>query len=384
MSNTLVRRFRHFRVLYLREWGAAFQRSAFLQTVVFSLALALATACVEFFLLDLSPLTSILLFLVLVVAAAYFASPKVSFFIAVVSFCVVHYLVVEPRYSLHVNDWQSLSVLVSYLLVSMLVNSLVYRLNQKTREAIAAMRQLRQERDDEIRSRLLASFSHDMRTPLTAILAASTALSEQFERLSDADRRALVESIESEAFHLVSSSENILALIALRNLPALPKPLGWQAPQELVEQVVRRYRLRRLKTAIVADCQQDVGLIRADVGSVTQALSNLLDNAFAVHKKPTPIVVEIRQTQEAGRMWVDLAVLDEGPGFPDNFSPRNLKMFEHIRPGYHRGFGLGLPIIQTIMDLHGGQLRCTNRPEGGARVVLRFEAFEPELGEHLV
>ncbi len=227
----------------------------------------------------------------------------------------------------------------------------------------------RQVREEGMRNALLASIAHDMRTPLTAILGAATALQRQWAAL-DADQRAgLMASLVAEARHLSRTTEDVLALGRLES--GTPIRLDWQSLEEIVGATLARYRGRWQPVAIQAHAQPTSRLIRGDATLIGQALSNLIDNALAVQPAGEPVIVRVREA-DGGLV---LSVHDRGPGFPAGFEihPRG-RTAHGAAPGASRG--LGLTIVQAIADTHGATLEWSNPPSGGAEIGLRFAASE--------
>lgn len=224
-------------------------------------------------------------------------------------------------------------------------------------------------RAEAMQNALLASVSHDMRTPLTAIIGAVSALDSQDAMLDESSRAQLLQSIRGEAEHLCRAVENILSLARLDALGSRGLTLDWQSPEEIIGSTLARYRIRprpcRLASAITSQA-----LIRADAVLLSQALANLLDNAIAVHQGPDPILLSASQEDET----LVIAVADRGPGFPADFQVADIQKF---RSGSTQGFGLGLIIVSTIAALHDAQLVCRQRASGGAEVQLRFPVQRP-------
>jgi len=245
---------------------------------------------------------------------------------------------------------------------------------QRVRNERRAREAERAAQEESIQNALLASVSHDMRTPLTAILGAATTLLEQRAALSEGEQDRLLESVATEARYLSDATENILSLTRLESGAARDVSPDWQSPEEMVGDVLRRFRSRRLPHELSTSVPQDIPLIRADAGLLSQALGNLVDNALAVHRGAEPVLVgaELRGS------GVALYVMDRGSGFPDNFRPENIRKFQRMNAG-GKGMGLGLAIVQAIARLHGAELHIDRREGGGTSVALVF----PLSGEKL-
>jgi two-component system sensor histidine kinase KdpD len=220
--------------------------------------------------------------------------------------------------------------------------------------------------EESIQNALLASISHDMRTPLTSIIGAATTLREQGSNLPPSHYAEMLDMVISEAGHLSASTENILCMVQLESSQNRVLTMDWQSPEELVGIVLARYQKRQLNTAIKPGIHSNA-LIRANAMLVTQALANLIDNALATHRGEEPIMVEVHEVQGT----VMITVADRGEGFPQGFTSEKVGKFRRLtKTG--KGFGLGLAIVQSIMQKHHGQLHISTREGGGSKVSLHF------------
>jgi two-component system sensor histidine kinase KdpD len=227
----------------------------------------------------------------------------------------------------------------------------------------------RRAQEESIQSALLASVSHDMRTPLTAILGATTALLNQRSALSEDEQAKLLESVSAEARHLASTTENILSLTRLESGGGRNVVLDWQSPEEIVGAVLRRYRGRRLPHELRSRVPSEMPLIEADAVLLTQALGNLIDNALAAHHGNEPVWVGVASDGNAVTLYVE----DRGAGFPENFRVEDIHKFQRLQR-HAKGMGLGLSIVQAIAHLHHAALRIDRCAGGGTRVALVFPA----------
>ncbi len=222
----------------------------------------------------------------------------------------------------------------------------------KLRQQHALAEATEQMREDAFKKTLLTALSHDMRTPLTAILGATNVLSDPHIPLAAEQRLQLLQSIQSEADYLNHATENILTLVKLE---AGERTLRceWQSLHEVIQHVAQRYQQRRPAETIVVDTLtvNPAVLVNIDAILVAHALSNLVDNALQWRALQTPITLQL--TQNDHRLAV--TVMNIGAGFSKGF---DIAAFQsHPTPKHSgRGFGLGLHIVQTIMHLHHGHL----------------------------
>lgn len=231
---------------------------------------------------------------------------------------------------------------------------------------------------EAMQNALLASISHDMRTPLTAILGASTTL-QQFPTIQQNTQLAqLTTMIATQASYLTTTTENILSLMRLEVSSPLSIPMDWQSPEEIVGLVMTHYQQRGEPYNIQTRLDVDDALIKANAHLLTQALINLIENAKQASTAGALIVLRVSNTDEA---WLDVSVIDQGHGFEAGFDVAQIQKFSTKRA---HGLGLGLPIVQLIAKLHEAQLMIAPAAEGvGTCVTLRFKRmrFEPLSGD---
>lgn len=228
-----------------------------------------------------------------------------------------------------------------------------------------------------LQNSFLASISHDMRTPLTAILGTSSTLIEQHDQLSAQQQQHLLRSLHNEVGYLASATDNVLSLVRLNQSGRTDISTDWESPEELLGLVLSRFSDASRQGRLRADAQPVSLLIRANAMLVVQALVNLVDNALKVHQSPEPVCLGL----SASGGEVSFAVADRGPGFPPDFDLRRHREFPRYDSG-SRGVGLGLSIVQAIARVHEGGVEFNNRPGGGTEVVLRLPASPWEASAH--
>jgi K+-sensing histidine kinase KdpD len=217
---------------------------------------------------------------------------------------------------------------------------------------------------EELRSALLSSVSHDLRTPLAAITGMATALRER----TAGDNEEL-DTIIAEASRLSRLLTNLLAITKVESGAEARRE--WVPLEEIVGSVLVRLEDELAKHAVAVELPPGA-LARIDPILVEQMLLNVLDNA-AKHTAPgTPI--EIRVSREPDAAVIEIA--DRGPGLPSG--PR-AQVFEKFFRGKTSaaGAGLGLAVCRGIAAAHGGTIEAWPRDGGGARFVARFPDGAP-------
>ena len=227
----------------------------------------------------------------------------------------------------------------------------------------------------QIQGTLLAAVSHDLRTPLAAIVGAASALRSQRDRLDAAEQDRLLGSIESEAAYLSAVTENTLHLVRLAD-QALPLRRDWEAMEEVVGTVLARLRQRDPSRRIRSRVAAGLPLVRADAVLLAQLLANLLDNALNYSDDTVDLTVE-RQGDE-----LLVAVKDRGPGVAPQDEARLFEPFVRgDNPHGRHGAGLGLAVCRAIAQAHGGRLTLRRRSGGGTSfcLALPIEAQQPAV-----
>jgi two-component system sensor histidine kinase KdpD len=218
---------------------------------------------------------------------------------------------------------------------------------------------------DTLKSALLDSVSHDLRTPLASIRAAAGSLADAAVAWTDDERRAAAREIDAEAERMSQLVQSILDLSRIQG-GALQPELEVLDPAEAVEPVVERLGPLRDGRSILVELGA-LPPVRADAVLLDRVLANLLENAIR-HSTPG---APIRVAGEVRGGTVELVVEDGGPGVPDEALPRLFGKFYRV-PGRIRGsrpgLGIGLSIVRGFVEAMGGQVSVAQSPLGGLRV----------------
>ena len=217
---------------------------------------------------------------------------------------------------------------------------------------------------EALRSTLLSSVSHDLRTPLAAITGSSTALLQEDITLDKQSRRELVQTIFEEAEHLNQIIRNVLDMTRLE-AKAISVQKEWQSLEEIVGVVLNRLADKLNSRQVTTRIPAEIPLVPFDPLLIEQVLMNLLDNAIKYTPEGTPL--ELSAVVKGSDVVMELA--DRGPGIPPGDEERIFEKFVR-RAAVGGGIGLGLTICKAIVNAHGGQIWAESRPGGGS--VFRF------------
>lgn len=214
---------------------------------------------------------------------------------------------------------------------------------------------------------LLASLSHDFRTPLTTIIGAATSLRYQYANLSIHEQNELFALIESEAISMLDDAENILSLTRVEALGELALNADWQSWEELVGVVLSLCRQRYPSRRFDVSSQSNLPLLFVDAKLMIQAVMNLIENAIKFDNSAEPI--RISATVDMNDC-VTLSVRDHGVGMAQAQAQLMTKFMRCQPESSQPGFGLGLAICNAIAKVHGGYLKLENIAEGGLRATI--------------
>ncbi len=224
-------------------------------------------------------------------------------------------------------------------------------------------------RSDDIKTALLRAVSHDLRTPLTAVVAAGAALGAG--SLTDQERAELSSAVVDEGTRLAGLVDNLLALSKLQAGSATPRS-DWVSIEDLIAAAVEGLRGDPVDLRLTVD--PDVPEVRADAAQLERAFANLLENARR-YGGAMPISVHARR---AGTR-VLVSVVDQGPGIEAAEQERIFEAFYRGRSATSRswtGSGLGLAIVKGFIEANGGSISVQSLPGQGTSFLVSLPVAE--------
>jgi two-component system sensor histidine kinase KdpD len=225
---------------------------------------------------------------------------------------------------------------------------------------------------ERMRNALLSTLSHDLRTPLTAIVGLSSAVLKQLEDAPVAQRE-LAHDLHEEAHRMSGMVSNLLDMARLQGR-SVQLNRQWQTLEEVVGTALRATARVLGSRDIRVSLPEDLPLLHFDAVLLERVLVNLLENAAKYTPTESPIAIGAASDADAVHVWVD----DLGPGLPPGMEDRIFDRFtrgerETSRPGT----GLGLALCRAIIEAHGGHIRAENRAGGGARFAFTLPLLKP-------
>lgn len=240
--------------------------------------------------------------------------------------------------------------------VSLIISTLTTRL--KRQEFVRSEAELEKDR-----ANLLRAISHDLRTPLSSIIGASSSLL-QDKNLSDEDSRELLTEINKDAKWLARLTENLLSVTRFSGGNVALKK-SHEVVEEIVGSAIVKFKKNYPDIVLIADTPDEILLVPMDGILIEQVLINLFDNAVG-HGKSTQIQIKTEHEQK----FTTITVSDNGTGISPAAMPHlfdgTLVSNGQQSPDGRRNMGIGLSVCYSIINAHGGKLSAVNRHEGGA------------------
>lgn len=316
--------------------------------------------------------TVALIFLLVIFANAVAWGRGPSLLTAAAGFLALNYFFTQPYHTFVVASSQDLISLIVFLFVAEMTSRLVTQVRRREADAQTRLVQadlLRQKeaeaealrRADELKSELLAAVSHDLRTPLSSIRVAATALDQNGVHFGDETRHEMLQMIDSEAARLSRLVGNLLDLSRIEGGVLHPQK-EWRSLDEVVAKAVDDLGDRAREHRITVQVPPDLPLVPLDFTQIEDVFVNLLDNAI----RHAPEGTEIRIAASTGGGEAIVQVENDGPPVPPDAAAGIFNRFSTAHGSYH-GVGLGLAICKGLVEAHGGHIWVERPGEPGAR-----------------
>jgi two-component system sensor histidine kinase KdpD len=283
---------------------------------------------------------------------------------SMVSVVGVNYIFTYPYLQINFSIAGYPLTFLTMLLVSVITCTMTTQIKEQER--------LKAENEKEkTKADLLRSVSHDIRTPLTSIVGATSTLLENSDKMSEADKSQLLEDARDEAQWLIRVVENLLSITRMGNEQAEIKKEP-EAAEEVLGEAASKFRKRFPTISISVHAPDNLLMVPMDAILIEQVISNLLENAV-LHGETTSVVeLSVRQAGTYARFFVE----DNGRGIPKEELPTlfdgSLKHNVSSSIDGKRNMGLGLTVCKAIVHAHGGSMRAGNRPNGGAEFIFEL------------
>jgi two-component system sensor histidine kinase KdpD len=310
------------------------------------------------------------LFAVLPVAALWGLSYAIA--VSVVSMLAFNFLFLPPTHTFRLADSENWVALAVYLVTAVCVSELAARARRRAAEAEQLARDANEavalRKSDAAKTAILRSVSHDLRSPITAIMTASDVLESSSEALSPEEREELYSAIRLQVRRLNRFVSNMLDVSRLEAGAARPAPELWTVDGLIARSLEAIGPENSRIDAVLPD---DSPPVRVDAAQLEHVLVNLLENALKFSSPADRI--ELRAESHGDEVIV--RVIDHGPGIALGERER---IFEPFARGTSdeggSGTGLGLAIARGFTQLNGGRLWIDSGPDAGTTFALALPA----------
>ncbi|MBS7842121.1 sensor histidine kinase KdpD [Pseudomonas fluorescens] len=230
---------------------------------------------------------------------------------------------------------------------------------------------------EQLRSALLASVSHDLRTPLTSMRGSIDSLLALGEAIPLEDRRELLEGTRDEAERLDRYIQNLLDMTRLGH-GALKLARDWVSPGDIVGSALGRLRAVLAPLQVSTQVPAELPLLYVHAALIEQALVNVLENAARF----SPPQGRLQLSAGVSDNQLFFAVADEGPGIPEEERAKIFDMFYTAARGDRggQGTGLGLAICQGMVGAHGGHISVADGIDGRGTCITLFLPLPTQPG----
>lgn len=323
------------------------------------LLLLLGTTVVSYF---IEPLLGYRAIGIIYLLAVFFIGITGSIFIvflsALSSALLWNFIFIPPKFTLAIRSTDDSFMYLAFFVVAMIAGFLSKKINEEQRL-----------KDSEaLYKTLFNSISHEMRTPLTTLLASSCALNEDSILQNPEHIKSVTAGITESANRLNRIISNLLDMSRLDS-GIMSLKLEWYDVDDLIGVVTSKLSTDLNKHHLNVLIPEKSPLIHIDFNLMEHALTNLINNAIMYTKADTDITLRVNTSGN----YMEISVEDQGPGIPEADKNKIFKKFYRVPGSPSGGIGLGLSIVKNILELHEGFITHENLAPHGAK----FSLFLP-------
>ena len=283
---------------------------------------------------------------------------------AILSAFIWNFFFIPPRFTFHVDTTEDVILFIMYFVIALINAALTY----KVRQADKAARK-REEKINTLKlyDTLLHSLSHELRTPISTIIAATDNLQLNNNNLTKENKDQLVSEIAKASFRLNQQVENLLNMSRLESGFIKPKR-DWCDINELIYSIVNKIEQNKITQKIAIHVNPDMPLIKSDKMMLEQIVYNLVHNACLYSRSDSKI--DITGINHADILQI--RVEDDGDGFPPHEIENVFDKFYRLNNTKAGGTGLGLSIVKGFTEVLKGNVRLKNLSTGGSQFTIEI------------
>ena len=309
------------------------------------------------------------LLLALVSILAIFLEIKPVLLGAILSALVLDFLFIKPYYTLHIDNAEDALLLLLFFIISLINAVLTYKI--KRMQKVIHMKEAKAN-TMKLYNTLLDSLSHELRTPIAAIIGSIDTLQQKNVNLSNDSKDNLLDEIEKASIKLNYQVENLLNMSRLESGYIQPK-LDWCDVKEIIYNVSHRLTEELKQHKLIISIEENLPLFKLDYGLMEQILYNLIYNASQYTPKGAKIEIDVKHEVDTDYdMHMEvikkciITITDDGYGFPETEIVNAFDKFYRLQNSKTGGTGLGLSIVKGFVEVQNGTIKLSNAEDGGA------------------
>lgn len=304
----------------------------------------------------------ILLLTVSLIAISFDILPVL--FSAVLSAFIWNFFFIPPQFTFHVSTTEDVIFFIMYFVIALINAALTYKIRQVEK---ASRKKEEKTNTLKLYDTLLHSLSHELRTPISTIIAATDNLQSNNDKLTKENKEQLVAEIAKASFRLNQQVENLLNMSRLESGFIKPKK-DWCDINELVYSTIKKIEENKIKQKIRININPNFPLIRTDKVMLEQVIYNLVNNACLYTSDKT--LINISAINHADIL--QLIIEDNGEGFPESEIENVFDKFYRLKYARSGGTGLGLSIVKGFAEALKGKVSLKNISTGGAKFTVEI------------
>ena len=284
---------------------------------------------------------------------------------AILSALIWDFFFIPPHFTFRVNSTEDVILLLMYFIIALVNAVLTYKIRQ-----IEKMARQKEEKANTVKlyNTLLNSLSHELRTPISTIIAATDNLQAGNTKLNAEHKSELISEIAKASFRLNQQVDNLLNMSRIEAGFIQPKK-DWCDISEIIYDAVKRVEGNNISQQIHISINPGIPLFKLDKGMLEQILYNLLNNA-AIYTSHN-CCISISATFYADVL--EIVVEDNGPGFPKDEINNVFEKFYRLKNSAAGGTGLGLSIVKGFVEAQKGSISLENMDTGGAKFTIAIK-----------
>jgi two-component system sensor histidine kinase KdpD len=285
---------------------------------------------------------------------------------AVLSALIWDYFFIPPHFTFQVGSTEDVILLLMYFVIALVNAVLTFKIRQ-----LEKISRQKEEKANTVKlyNTFLNSLSHELRTPISTIIAATDNLQTNNSKLTAGNKSELISEISLASFRLNQQVENLLNMSRLEAGFIQPKK-DWCDISEIIYEAIKRVEENKITQQIHVSINPAIPLFKLDKGMLEQIMYNLLNNA-AIYTQPNARI-EISALNYADMLHI--IIRDNGRGFPEEEIKNVFDKFYRLKNAAAGGTGLGLSIVKGFVEAQGGSVSLENADEGGAKFTILIKA----------